>query len=699
MENVSFIDHPGNYALSFKVDGGIGISLLRKDGRQIERDATGAFLLRVPQGEPQDLLVELDIPQKIEGNFDLSLDLSAVGAAVDLPPQERHRSWSLAVRPSTVAAQEYLSFPLGQSTNLAALLEGVVRDRYDPETVKVVARFASTDDVLRVASTETVPADTASVLEEMVWLGLVDLQDPALAGDGRLKGRIQANVEAVQALQLADGVFAPYRTTGDFIPSEVGFDKNARSYTIRHGLLRNASALDFLIRASKAGYRVSPDAIRNSTSFIQDRVGEAINAARLQMDTETLCSFDTRYAMLLLAQLDRLSVSDVQALGRCRPGAAESGGEEAADVDIVEAVAQGPVLSELVTLAILSQFGEVVDVQTALSARYPSPADYLGDLDQYRKAIAVSMLANTRVDARVVEQVTGSLIKQGKPLDLRTRAWLARSVADLDAPGNARLTLADIEVSDPDVMNLSERADGIVESGEVGYLNLEDLSLTVEKTGGPDARGFLRISGRLVDGQDLALPETSLRHRLFRASNGKEIDPANETLAVGDRLVVVVEATSAALAGLAEQDMSDISWSYGPLVVEAPLPSALTLVSDDLSGIKPKGDLAKVTMAGNLRSVSSHPQGWRAVIVPQSSQGVATHEESEQDGEPQEGQEGEGPQAEAGVEFRQAFVVSVASAGSFLFPSTTLDPLDFPGNTLLSRTETLKVGIPGTPSP
>ena len=53
--------------------------------------------------------------------------------------------------------------------------------------------------------------------------------------------------------------------------------------------------------------------------------------------------------------------------------------------------------------------------------------------------------------------------------------------------------------------------------------------------------------------------------------------------------------------------------------------------------------------------------------------------------------------ADDGLEFRQAFVVSVSSAGTFLFPSTTIDPLDFPGNTLLSQAARLEVDIPAGP--
>ena len=712
LENISFIDHPGNYALHFKAEGDIAVALSRRDGSSIEADANGAFLLPIPMSAPQDLLLSLDIPPKLEGRYELSLDLTTVGAAVDLPPQERRRSWTLAVRPAAVAAQEYLSFPLGQPpSNLETLLKGVVEDRYDPATVKVVARFAAGGDVLRVASLETAPDDKASILDEMAWLGMVDLQDPALARDERLRGRIQANVDAIQALQLADGAFVPYRTDGDFIPSEIGFDKSTVSYSVRHGLLRNVTALDFLIRARTAGYAVSAAAVDNSLTFVEERVGDAIKAAQSEIDTGLLCSFDTRYAMLVLVQQDKLTETDVGTLKKCDPAAAAQEGSDQGEAESgpIDASAEESVFSQLVTLAVLSQFGEDVDAEGTLAAHYGNPRDYLSDLDQFRKAIALSMLADAQVDSKVVETVAGSFFADSKPLDLRTRAWLARSVADLDLPKAARLTAADVEASDPDLMGLTERPDGVIESLELDYAELQSQSLTVGKAGGPDARGFLRIGGKLVASDDMALPDTSLRRRFFRVDSGQEVDPAKQRLQVGDRLVVVIEATSAALAAFADQDMSDIGSSYGPLVVEALLPSAFTVVSPDLAGVKAKGELAKLAMSGNVRSLESHEQEWKAIIVPLSTQGITAPQQldnGESEGEEPNGDQADGPQVddagdaeqqqgEPAIEFRQGFLVSVSAAGTFLFPPTTIDPLDFPGNTLLSRRATLEVDVPG----
>jgi len=705
IENVSFIDHKGNYALAFHVEGGIGISLTQKDGSPVATDGNGAFLLPVSADQPQDLQVALDIPTAAEGAFQLSLGLSAVGGPVDLPPEERRRSWMLDVHPSAVASQEYLSFPLSdRPADLAALLKGVVDNRYDPETVKIVARFAGGGDILRVASLETAPGDAAAILDEMVWLGMVDLQDPTLARDTRLKTQVQANIDGIQALQLADGAFVPYRTQGDFIPAEVGFDKGTVSYSVRHGLLRNVSALDFLIRARAAGYAVSPDAIRNSIAFVKARVNDAITAANSEVDIGLLCTFDTRYAMLVLVQQDRLTAPDVDSLRKCGAATAAGDGAEEGESapEVVEASTDDTVFSELVNLAVFSEFGEDVDAEEALAAHYDDPQQYLGDLDAYRKAIALSMLASARVDPAVVANVAGSFFEERKPLDLRTRAWLARSVADLGIGDVEKLTVANLQASDPDMVALAQRPDGVVESVELEYAEIEREALTVSKIGGPDARGFLRIGGKLLDTEEMALPETSLRRRFFRADNGREVDPRQQKLQVGDRLIVVLEATSESLASFADQDLSDIGSSYGPLVVDAQLPSGLTLISEDVSGIKPKGDFARLTMVGNVRSVESHAQEWNAIIVPRSSQGVTAHEQGEgeqpddqSDAQADDQSDDQSDIGEPGIEFRQAFVVTVTAAGSFLFPAIAVDPLDFPGDTLLSQQMRLEVAVDG----
>jgi hypothetical protein len=693
LENISFIDHPGDYRLAFDAEGGIGVGLAGLDGSDITPEADGSFLVKIPQGDPQDLFLRLDLPSHAEGHYRLALDLSAEEAQIPLPAAERTREWQLAVRPSAVAAQEYISFPLGsRPTDLAQLLEGLVEDRYDPETVKVVARFAGGGNELRLASLGGTAADPGAVLDQMIWQGFVDLQRPDGDRDDDARRRLQDNVDGIQALQLADGAFVPYRTDGEFLPTEVGFQTGIGSGPVRHGLLRNASALDFLIRARRAGYSVSEDTITNSVAFIKGRVKDAIGASEF-MTTDLLCSLGTRYAMLVLVQQSEIAAGDVDRLEICTgDGGFDDGFEEGVDPEdlpdstIVEASTGQTALSELVTLAVMSEFGEPVDAEETLASFYGDTGQYLGDLDQYRKAIAVSMLAHTGIRDDVLRSLAGSFLDETRPLDLRTRAWLARSAADLDLPEDAKLTAADINPSDPDLASLTARPDGVVESTEIAYLDLQDSALSIGQLGGPEARAFVRIGGRLLESEDVALPESSIRRRFFRADNGREFDPARDRLEVGDLLVVVLEATPEALARFAEESHSDLGFTYGPLAVEALLPSAFTLVSPDLTSVTPRGELQRLTMAGNVRAIQSDRQSWRAIIVPASSAAIEAPEseaEAAEDGE--------------GIEFRQAFVASVSAAGTFLFPATTIDPLDFPGNTLLSRQATLEVDIPAGP--
>ena len=416
-------------------------------------------------------------------------------------------------------------------------------------------------------------------------------------------------------------------------------------------------------------------------------------------DPTLMCAFDTRYAMLLLAQQDKVTKDDIGEIESC----AAEGGEAAV-------AGEADVFSELVTLAVMSQFGEDVDAEGTLAAHYASPGEYLGELDDYRKAIALSMLANMRVDADLVRPVAKSFLDRDKALDLRTRAWLARSLADFGLAGQRRLTVADIVVSDADALPLNERPDGLVESDEVDYVELLDTSVTIAKAGQAAARGLFRISGELTDPDSAAQPATSLGRRFFLLKGGKEVKLEDQPLVVGDRLVVVVEGTAGALGQFTEQNFSDLGARYGPIMVEAPLPSAFTLAASDLKGIDLKGDLAKLEMVGNPRSVEMHPQGWRAILLPKSTEAVVAHrppgQSSEEEAESEEGEEGEATEGAAEgeellvagdeqIEFRQGFVITVSAAGSFLFPPTTVEPLDFPGNTLISRQARFAVSASG----
>jgi uncharacterized protein YfaS (alpha-2-macroglobulin family) len=723
LENIGFSDHRGDYSLTLSAAGGIAARLTRTDGTPLDEDATGAFRIQVPMGAPQDLRVALDIPEKLQGKFDLSLGVTAVGAQTDLPPQERVRKWTLDVRPSTVVVSEYLPpIPLqAKPANLARVVEGVIEGRYDPDSVQVTARFASKEDTLRLAASDPTAAPAKNILEDSIWRGMIDLQDKTLINDPVVKANVQAYADSVQALQLVDGSFAPYRTNGNFMPAEIGADGT------RYGLLDSVAALDFLIRARAAGYAISADALRNALAFVEtsvDAVFEIDSEGRADpLDPKAACSFDTRYAMLLLAQQDRLKSAYVDAVRACDDN--DDGGDDGGGggSGASEAAVEPGIFSQLVTLAVLSQYGEVVDPEDALAAYYDKPADYLGDLDDYRKAIAVSMLADARADTGTVKHTAETLLSGGRQLDLRTRAWLARTVADLDSPRGQRLKSSDLSLSDADVMPLSERPDGIVQSQAIAYRALQDSELEISKPNEPQASAYLRITGIRTDSDDLALPETSFRRRLFCAVNGKEIDLATQQLEVGDDVVLVVEATRDALSQFDPEAYEGVGTTYGPLMVHTPLPSAFSLVAADMTGIKPTGDLAGLAMAGRVRSVDSDPQSWNAIIVPVSTtpkfEADRKLHKSSDDGEESEGSdEGEGsdesegsddsqsavgPQgddssvidaAEDGIEFRQAFVATVGSTGSYSFPPTTIEPLDFPSDTLVSGTGRFEVGGP-----
>lgn len=673
LENISFAGHQGDYALSFAAEGGIGVSLLRGDGSRVEPGADGSFAVAIPPGEPQDLLLALDLPTALSGRHTLTLNISASGAPVDLPKEERERSWELDLRGAGVEVQRYLSFPLGERPVDLALLLGAELADYDPASVRIKAHFASDESLLRLASLGADASDDAGLLDRMVWDGFIHLGHKGLAGDEAARARVQHDIDNVLALQLPDGAFVPYRTDGEFVAAELGFDTKSARSMVRHGLMRTASALDFLTRARRAGYAVPPASMTNALAYIDARVSDAQSYFYVEDDPALVCLFETRYAMLLLVQAGRFDRSKLEDLEQC--------GDDGLDT---------PSFSELVNTAVFTQYGEATDAKAVLASYYDDAADYLEDLDPYRKAIAISMLADSGADAGLVRSIARSYLDDGIPsADLRTRAWLARAAADLGGPA-AELSADDLEVGRPDLLALQTRPDGVVESREFGFAELEGAELdgaeaTVALGGPAQGRAYLRVSGVLREGGDLALPQEVMRQRFFHADTGQEFDPRQTAPEVGDTIVVVVEAAAGALENFTDDDFSDVGMNYGPVVVDVAMPGALAIISDRLQPPPPDSDLAQLQLYGNLRSVASHVQHWRGVIVPESARGDAE----------QPNRDNPNTTRAAPFEFRQGFVTRVTAAGSFVFPSSVVDALDSPGNTLLSQPVAFSVAVPG----
>ena len=79
----------------------------------------------------------------------------------------------------------------------------------------------------------------------------------------------------IQSLQLPDGSFVPYRTLGDFSPNELGFFQNTAKATVRGGLFRTASVLDFILLARKSGYDVPERTVRTARQFVEKQIDAA----------------------------------------------------------------------------------------------------------------------------------------------------------------------------------------------------------------------------------------------------------------------------------------------------------------------------------------------------------------------------------------------------------------------------------------
>jgi hypothetical protein len=540
---------------------------------------------------------------------------------------------------------------------------------YDADTVRITASFALDESLLRLASHSPGASEHEALLDRLVWDGFIQLQDARMSQDEASRARVQRNIDSVLALQLPDGAFVPYRTDGEFIAGELGFDTTAALSLVRHGLLRTTAALDFITRARRAGYVVPSAAMNNALAYIGARVRDAQTSLAMSSEPELVCSFETRYAMLMLINAGTFDRQQLKDLMTCDSRGKTSG--EAA-------------FSELVNHAVFVQYGEVSDADVILARHYGTGGNYLSDLDPYRKAIAISMLADAGAEPRLLRSIARSYLDgETQPPDLRTRAWLARAVADIGNEAEG-LAVGDLVVGRPALLDLKARPDGIVESREFTAAELERDIATIGLGKPGQGRGYLRITGQLRDSSSLALPETMLRRRFFRPETGEEFDPREAQLEVGDAVVVVVEGAAGLLDQLGGDDLSDVGMTYGPIVVDVAMPSALAIVSERLPAPPADSDLAELTLYGNLRSVTSHVQHWRGIIVPESTRSRAERPSEE---EPKVGEQ-------APLEFRQGFVARVTAAGSFVFPPSAVDALDQPGTTLVSEPLAFAVAPP-----
>lgn len=690
LENVDFGSTSARFALKFGTKGGVKVDLLTSAGTRKERLSDGSFLLSVPVGAPLDLLLALDLSEAAIGGHEMSLDVSLPEDVNALPPGERRRIWTFNVQPTSNLVRRYVDFDLNATgQKIVPLVEEVIGSGIERDSLKMVARFSAANDSLEMASVDQGPGEPGAILDRLVWSGMIDLADRRRRPS--VRSRIQAAIENIQAMQTTYGSFVPYRTDRDFTPSEVNFDMDESLDGFRRGMVRNVSALDFLLRARRAGFAVSEQAIENSMTFARTWLDNAIAASDSDAGPDRLCSFATRFAVLILAHENRVVDSDLAAIERCDVSADTNESEdtgitteslEEAELDGREPetngrVASPRILNLLATDAAYVEFGEPRDVDKTLEIYYGGRGEYLGDLTDYQKAIAISLLMQAEGDERQISSLAASFIRSGEGPDLRTRAWLARAVSDMGDRGSDQLTLADLEIDPPGALALSNRGPGVIESSELKYLDLQGQEIVVRQVGGPPARGLLRISGRPTEPNASALVEADFRRRFFRIENGREVDLFGQQLEVGTRLVMVVEGTARALSTFRELSHGDISPSFGPIAVSVSLPAAMTLVADSLASIERKADLAKLAILGDLRSIDTNPQEWKGVVVPLNR-----------------GDSGESDFSDDDIVFRQAFVVALITAGTFQFPAMTIDPLEFPYNTVVGRQAEFTVAVP-----
>ena len=685
LENISLSTGP-DFTLALDTGGAFEASLMGLGGEAVRSDGNGRYHVPIPVGEPQDLFVALDLPRGQSGTHDLRLHLADSDGNDTLPEQERDRDWRFDVRPAGVEVQQYLSFPLSKRpVDLAALLDSQVAD-FERDTVKISARFATEQDLLRLAAGEIPAGEGETQLDGLVWKGMIELAQWASSGDAATRGRLQNTVDNIQALQFVDGAFVPYRTDGDFTPTEIGADTNDGFRPITYGMLRTSAAVDLLERARNAGLSVASAALARGLANLHQR----IDYIRLR---EGVCNFESQYAMLLLAQANQFDSNWLDYTKNCHADAlaGRMGDEEETDGDAqaqqetdAATMPVSGVLAGLVTNAVLVEYGDLADTDELLSARYGAPSNYLRDLEPYERALALSMLAHAGTDPDAVRVIAASFVgggADGQP-DLRARAWLARAALDIGPPP-AGLSVSDIVVTPVGALPVVKNMKGIVDTGEVGFEELRDKDISVAAAGDTGGRGQIRISGRLLAEDYRALPRSAFGMRFFRADNGDELDMAKQALSVGDRVVVVLEGTTLATGPLIGAIQPDLSQSDGALALDVTLPSALAVVADGLPDVPDDSDLGQLEPAGNPRSVTSNVQRWRAVVVPESMRPSVENPTEPSAYDPADD-----------LEFRQGFTARVTAAGKFTFPAARIDAVELPGSTLLAQPLTFQVPVP-----
>ena len=664
LENIDF--DPGQRDFSVKVasTGAItGVALFASGTPPPPTGPNAELRVALAPGAPKTVYVAVDTAADARGPATLTLSLEAVGSAV--PPTGGPYSWGLGLRTPALTSVDTVSFPLrSQNTNLNALVQSLINEAYDPESVTVTARFSDNIQSLLSASVAAKDDGSPAILEHLVWRGFSLLHANNADHAAERKQELLRILGQIQSLQGPEGSFLPYRTVGDYAKSE---------FKVLGGLLQVVSVLDLFSQAKSAGYDVADQPLRAARQFVE---------AALKRGTDDpdkfRCSLESAYAWLVLIRLEPVDHEKIERLRNC-------------EFERLTAQAAAAAAS--------AKYGLSEQARVIL-ASFPgdgNPAD-LKDLSDIELAMTLAFLAEAGASSQLLNAVIDTLFARDRKLSLSQAAvaWALRAGAELPANAGSKLAPGDLKIDGAPAGFLRQSEPGVIESAPVRYQRLRSPPISVGLRRDIAARGLLTIEGLITKPSEAKrVPAGALKRRFFKL-DGEEINPNQVSLEIGDRLVVVIEGTPKAIPAVPGSDNApDANNDDGPLLLAELLPSSFQVVSNNVFGqkeFKLQGSLGSLKALGNLRSVETGPDRWVALIVPESRRDRG----KEPSGQPPANPPPPAPPVE--TEFRQGYVVQLNMAGRFTFPALAIESTTTPVRTLRAAQSTIEIKSPSVPA-
>jgi uncharacterized protein YfaS (alpha-2-macroglobulin family) len=679
LENLSF-DH-GDFRVRVTSTGPVKrLSFANDNNRTQGADpAQTETTVRIPIGERATANLNVETPPDATGKLSLRVSLEAVNSP--LQPDVKPREWTVDIRPPALASVETVGFPLQrQAMNLGKKVESIVANRYDPKSVTVTARFSdSPQSLLSAGATPSAGEQTLPILDQLVWRGILVLSMGDKIEPSDQKQQISRIIGEIQALQLPDGSFVPYRALGEYSQSELNLKEKNYGDKPAPNLFRTASVLDFLSLASGAGYDVPGKSMTIASRFVKSVVEKRNDK----------CSFEAAYALQVLVNLGVADRDNVAKLSDCRD--AETNAEN--------------ILAKAASAAAYAKYGLSDDAKVILASfaedKNPKRFDDLTDL---RRAMMLEFLIEAGAPAGLRKTISESLLTpaNGAAWSEGAAAWIARSGSKAGSSALSKLAASDLTIGGQTLGLLRTGRNGVLETGRIPYDSLRGSPPVMVglKTDRP-ATGFVTVEGILTKpGEANRAPAGSLKRRFFDFVTREELFPESTGLKTGARLVVVLEGTADALPSVRDKDGNEVTDGDGPFIVTDLLPSAFQVMSNTFP-LAGKGDrstqLEKLEARGDLRSIHTDGDRWVGLIIPESKK-ASTGDTSDQpsDKEPAPTQPVLAGSADS-AEFRQAYLVRVNFSGKFTLPALSIEPTVQPIKTFFSDRSSVRVEFGGPP--